>query len=186
MFHLHLASHPKDFHSKAYRTIFSLVRKRLSWSLSKYFPVSEILSAKKRKPVGAQGSNGMHLTERLSCFHDSPPLARYQSPSGVSSRRFLEDLKFFKVNFWLPEMLPSLNPFLFPGDLRAKIVTSSCNLRGYLSNSGAFWEEKSKNKNRIWAVLRSIFCLFLCQRENHVWTAWKGSSRVNYLGRILC
>lgn len=45
-------------------------------------------------------------------------------------------------------MLPSLNPFLFPGDLRAKIVTSSCNLRGYLSNSGAFWEEKNKNKKQ--------------------------------------
>lgn len=42
----------------------------------------------KKKLVGAQGSNGMHLTERLSCSHDSPPLARYQSLSGVSSRRF--------------------------------------------------------------------------------------------------
>ena len=26
------------------------------------------------------------------------------------------------------------------------MVTSSCDLRGYLSNSGAFWEEKKKKK----------------------------------------
>lgn len=28
------------------------------------------------------------------------------------------------------------------------MVTSSCDLRGYLSNSGAFWEEKNKKKEQ--------------------------------------
>lgn len=174
MFHLHLASHPKDFHSKAYRTIFSLVRKRLSWSLSKYFPLSESLSAKKRKQVSAQGSNGMHLTEAF-LFPWFPASRSLSVPEWSVFEAFLEDLKFFKVNFWLPEMLPSLNPFLFPGDLRAKIVTSSCNLRGYLSNSGAFWEEKNKNKKQDLSRPSFHFLSFFM-------SAWK--PRVNRMKRI--
>ena len=38
------------------------------------------------------------------------------------------------------------------------MVTSSCDLRGYLSNSGAFWErKKQKRKTRFEPSFRSIF-----------------------------